>query len=80
MDFASATMDGMKFVAVDAGILPPGTSSRVVQDTLDTDFPGGDDLDAFLAGVVDQGDDHLAFLGVFDDVARHLGDGGGDDR
>lgn len=32
---------GMKFVAVDATILPPGTSSRVVQETLEDDFPGG---------------------------------------
>jgi uncharacterized membrane protein YdfJ with MMPL/SSD domain len=33
---------GMKFAPVDAGILPPGTSSRVVQETLERDFPGGD--------------------------------------
>lgn len=30
---------GMKFVAVDATILPPGESSRVVQETLERDFP-----------------------------------------
>ncbi|MBK5231711.1 MAG: MMPL family transporter [Thermoleophilia bacterium] len=32
---------GMNFVAIDADILPPGTSSRVVQETLENDFPGG---------------------------------------
>ncbi|MGK2955110.1 MAG: MMPL family transporter [Solirubrobacterales bacterium] len=32
---------GMKFVAIDAELLPPGTSSRVVQETLENDFPGG---------------------------------------
>ncbi len=31
----------MKFVPVDAGILPPEASSRVVQETLEDDFPGG---------------------------------------
>ncbi|HTU15274.1 MAG TPA: MMPL family transporter [Solirubrobacterales bacterium] len=30
---------GMKFVAVDADILPPGTSSRVVQEAQVSDFP-----------------------------------------
>ena len=32
----------MSFAAVDAEILPPGDSARVVQETLDRDFPGGD--------------------------------------
>ncbi|MDQ2621930.1 MAG: MMPL family transporter, partial [Actinomycetota bacterium] len=43
----------MNFVSVDADILPPGDSARVVQEVLDRDFPAGD---AETVRVVIEGD------------------------
>ena len=60
---------GMHFVPVDAKILPPGTSSRVVQTTLDRDFPAGD---SETVRIVIEGD-RAAARGAGGEVARTEG-------
>jgi len=62
---------GMKFVAVDAKILPPGTSSRVVQEAQERDFAGADaeNIRVTVRGTPAAAEEKRRQLGNIGDVA-----------